>query len=148
MNGEGGHTTGKLARDDSLLSNVLAGNASLDGAAHRGWFIGHFLAHTSGLRASRLVEVKWGVCSAGAERSAWGTSGRATTLCILLKGRVRFRFPQESHLLAHEGDYLLWPAGLPHHWQALEESCVLTVRWPSVPEADTDPRTRPCDTIE
>jgi hypothetical protein len=64
----------------------------------------------------------------------------ATTLCILLKGCMQFSFPLEDHLLAHEGDYLLWQASLSHHWKALEESCVLTVRWLSCPETDTDSR--------
>ena len=126
---------------------MLTGNASVDGASHRGWFIGHFPANTCGLRATRLVVVKWGVCSAGEERSSWGTSGWATTLCILLKGRMQISFPQEAHFLAHEGNYLLWPGGLPHHWKALAASCAhgqVAFR----PRGGTDPRTWPCDTIE
>jgi hypothetical protein len=112
---------------------VLSGNAAVDGAANRGWFIGHFLANACGLSAISTVEVKWGACSAGEERSSWGMSEQSTTLCILLKGRMQFSFPQSAHLLTHEGDYLLWPAGIPHHWKALEESCALSVRWPSIP---------------
>ncbi len=127
--------------------SVFSGNASVDGASHQGWFIGHFLAHTCGLCATSAVEVKWGAYSAGEERSSWGMSEQATTLCILCKGRVQISFPQEAHLLSREGDYLIWSAGLPHHWQVLEESCVLTIRWPSIPEAYTEHRTWPCDMI-
>ena len=150
MNMESDYAQGEVDQEFSLHHEclaVLSGNASVDGASHRGWFVGHFLADTYGLRATRLVEVKWGACSAGEERPSWSMSEQATTLCILLKGRVQFSFPREAHLLAHEGDYLLWPAGIPHHWKALEESCVLTVRWPSVPEVDTAHPIWPCDTI-
>ncbi len=136
-----GDTLGNEAR------SVVSGNAAVDGATYRGWFLGHFLENACGLRATSAVEVKWGAYSAGEERSSWGMSEQATTLCILCKGRVQISFPQEAHLLSREGDYLIWSAGLPHHWQVLEESCVLTIRWPSIPEAYTEHRTWPCDTI-
>lgn len=142
------NTEAKVEVDRKGAYSVLVGNASVDGASHRGWFIGHFLAHTCGLRATPSVEIKWGVYSAGEERSLWGTSEEATTLCILFRGRVQFRFPQEDHLLSHEGDYLLWSADLPHQWKILEETCVLTVRWPSVPEAHKEHKTVPDTTMD
>ena len=150
MNMESDYAQGEVDQEFSLPHEclaVLSGNASVDGASHRGWFVGHFLADTCGLRATRLVEVKWGACSAGEERPSWGRSEQATTLCILCKGPIQISFPQEAHFLSREGDYLIWSAGLPHRWKVLEESCVLTVRWPSIPEAYTEHRTWPCDTI-
>ncbi len=136
-----GDTLGNEAR------SVVSGNAAVDGATHRGWFLGHFLENVCGLRATSAVEVKWGAYSAGEERSSWGMNERATTLCILFRGLIQFRFPRDEYLLACEGEYLIWSAGLPHRWKVLEESCVLTVRWPSIPEAYTEHRTWPCDTI-
>ena len=50
--------------------SVLSGNAYADGAFHRGWFIGHFLENTYGLRATPAIEIKWGVHHAGEERSS------------------------------------------------------------------------------
>ncbi len=114
---------------------LLASNASVDGASHRGWFIGHFLESADGLRSTSAVEVKWGVYHAGEERSCWGFSEKATTLCLLLKGSIQLIFPQEEHLLSREGDYVIWSADIPHQWKILEETRVLTVRWPSMPEA-------------
>lgn len=128
----------EAGQEDSLgkeVCCVVSGNAAVDGATHRGWFIGHFLENACGLRATPAVEVKWGAYSAGEERSSWGTNERATTLCMLFRGRVQFRFPQEDYLLAHEGDYLIWSAGIPHRWKIIEDSWILTVRWPSIPEA-------------
>ena len=45
----------------SRTSQVFSGNAYVDGARQRGWFVGHFLEHTDDLRATPLIEVKWGV---------------------------------------------------------------------------------------
>jgi hypothetical protein len=72
----------EAAQEDTLGNEaraVLARNATLDGATHRGWFLGHFLEDACGLRATSAVEVKWGIYSAGEERSSWGLSERATT---------------------------------------------------------------------
>ena len=115
--------------------SVLSSNASSDGTWHRGWFIGHFLNNTCGLRATSDVEVKWGVYLAGEVRTEWGISEQATTLCILFKRCVQIIFPQEEHHLSQEGDYIIWSANTPHQWKVLEDSCILTVRWPSLPEA-------------
>jgi quercetin dioxygenase-like cupin family protein len=57
----------------------------------------------------------------------------ATTLSILVRGRFRYAFPGREILLRREGDYVMWPAGVPHAWTAEEDSIVLTVRWPSKP---------------
>jgi hypothetical protein len=71
---------------------------------------------------------------AGEEQLLWGVNETATTLCVLIKGRVSIRFPRIECNLSHEGDYVIWSAGLPHRWAVVEEALVLTVRWPSIPE--------------
>ncbi len=35
--------------------------------------------------------------------------------------------------LARQGDYAVWGPGIDHSWEALADSVVITVRWPSVP---------------
>ncbi len=114
--------------------SAVIGNANADGAAHRGWFIGQFLEEKYGLRSTSVIEVKWGKHHAGEERSVWGRSEKATTLCVLFKGKVHIRFPQQECLLSHEGDYVIWSAGIPHRWTMLEDTIMLTLRWPSSPE--------------
>ena len=138
MNKDSDHAQEEADHEYTLCKeplSVLASNASIDGAFHRGWFIGHFLDNTCGLRATPTIEVKWGVYLAGEERSSWGASEQATTLCILFKGRAQIIFPQEEHLLAREGDYIIWSPGIPHRWKVIEDSWILTVRWPSIPQA-------------
>lgn len=143
MNKECEYTNQGVDREYNLLTeklSVLASNANADGASHRGWFIGHFLENMCGLRSTSAVEVKWGMYSAGEERSTWGFSEHATTLCVLFKGSVQIIFPQEEHLLSEEGDYILWSAGILHQWKVLEDTSILTIRWPSIPEASKEQR--------
>ena len=110
---------------------VLCGNAYVDGAGQRGWFIGHFLEHAHDLRSTHAVEVKWSAHQAKEEKRRWSMNEQATTLCMLVKGNVRIRFPSEECILSHEGDYVIWPAGVPHRWVVTEDSLILTMRWPS-----------------
>ena len=116
-------------------SMVRCGNALADGARHQGWFIGRFLEIPHDLRSSDAVEVKWSTHFAGTQKQFWGMSEEATTLCVLIKGQVSLQFPGRECLLSQEGDYAIWSAGVPHRWVVVQESLVLTVRWPSVPEA-------------
>jgi quercetin dioxygenase-like cupin family protein len=111
---------------------VFSGNAYIDGARHRGWFVGHFLEQIDDLRATPLIEVKWSVYHAGEEKPLWSFSRTATTLCMLIKGNITIWFPMTEYILSHEGDYVIWPAGIPHRWMITEESLVLTIRWPSI----------------
>jgi hypothetical protein len=113
---------------------VYSGNAYVDGALQRGWFVGHFLEHTDDLRATPLIEVKWSMYHAGEKKPLWGFSRTATTLCMLIKGKITIWFPMTECILSHEGDYVIWPAGIPHRWMITEEALVLTIRWPSAAE--------------
>jgi hypothetical protein len=117
------------------LSMVSCGNARADGAPHHGWFIGRFLNIPHDLRSSHAIEVKWSMHHAGTRKQRWGMSEEATTLCVLIKGQVSIQFPGGECLLSQEGDYVIWPAGIPHRWAVTQEALVLTVRWPSAPEA-------------
>jgi hypothetical protein len=116
-------------------SMVRCGNALADGARHRGGFIGRFLEIPHDLRSSHAVEIKWSTHLAGTQKPFWGVSEEATTLCVLIKGQVSLQFPGRECLLSQEGDYAIWSAGVAHRWVVVQESLVLTVRWPSVPEA-------------
>jgi hypothetical protein len=86
---------------------VRFGNAADDGAARRGWFVGHFLEAAAGPRRDDRVEVKWGAHPAGEARAAWVQNEAATTLSILVRGRFRITFEHGEYLLAREGDYVL-----------------------------------------
>ncbi len=131
--------TGTLARwgcyamlgDPEPVVTVIVGNAK-DAASTRGWFVGHFLEPDGDVRRTSALEVKWGIHAEGEHRGAWAVSHAATTLSILLKGRFHYQFSGGREvLLVREGDYVIWPPGVAHVWEAKEASVVLTVRWPS-----------------
>jgi hypothetical protein len=122
---------GKEMDSTQRSTPVRCGNAYVDGAGHHGWFIGHFLEQVHELRSTHAVEVKWSAYQAKEERLLWGVNEHATTLCVLVKGSVRITFPGEECILSHEGDYVIWPAGMVHRWAVTEDVLVLTMRWPS-----------------
>jgi hypothetical protein len=115
-----------------VTENVYVGRAAVDAAGDRGWLLGHFKPDGD-VRHSGDVEIKWGVHPKGDRRAEWVTGEKRTALLMLISGRFRVELPGRSVLLADQGDYVVWGAGVDHSWYAEEEAVVLTVRWPSVP---------------
>ena len=54
-----------------------------------------------------------------------------TTLVLLVEGNFRVDLTGTSVTLEKQGDYAAWGPGIDHSWEALSESVVITVRWPS-----------------
>lgn len=106
------------------------GNASDDGPSHRGWFVGHFIEDDA-LRRSEDVEIKWGVHPAGDKRASWQGDEHRTTVLLLVSGRFRIELSDTSQVLERQGDYAMWGEGVGHSWEALDDSVVITIRWPS-----------------
>ncbi|MDQ3810761.1 MAG: signal peptidase I [Chloroflexota bacterium] len=108
----------------------VSGHAEEDGAPFRGWLVGHF---ASGPRHSQDVEVRWAVHGLHELRPSWGLNRQATTLSLLVRGRMRYFFePSSETVLSRPGDYVLWGPNVAHRWRAeLADTIVLTVRWPS-----------------
>ena len=121
-----------------MQPKVVFGNAHVEGASRWGWFLGHFVTPPDDPRSSSILEVKWSDHKAGDGRPEWAMNIEATTLCILIRGRFCFQFPQQEFVLSREGDYVLWSPGVPHCWSAEFDSTVLTIRWPSKPRDSVD----------
>ena len=124
-------------------AEVSSGNAVDEGSqkGRRGWFIGHFLPPGSGPAATDMVEVKWGVHAAGEGKAIEGINRTAATMSLLVSGRFHLDFPSHraSVTLVRPGDYAVWSPGVSHRWRALEDSVVVTVRWPSQPDDQSEP---------
>lgn len=129
--------------------HVTIGNAATENSLFKSWFIGPLQKWASdrkaeaalfGLRESSVVEMKWGVHSAGEKRAAWAPCSDQRTISLLVRGRflLCFRSPQdqsrviEQRLLA-EGDYAIWGTDVEHTWLVEEDSIILTVRWREQP---------------
>lgn len=113
--------------------NWHSGNAAEDGQARRGWILGHFIDPAEGIRSSKDVEVKWGIHPIGEKRPEWTADDQRTTMVVLIDGNFRIDLTEATINLARQGDYAMWGPGIDHSWEALSDSIVLTVRWPSSP---------------
>jgi mannose-6-phosphate isomerase-like protein (cupin superfamily) len=112
---------------------IWVGNAAEASRATRGWFVGHFMQGRVDALASRDVELKWFTHAAGETRSEWSPASSVRTLNVLFRGRFVLRFPDREVELAREGDFVMFGPGVAHSFRSIEESLVLTVRWPSTP---------------
>jgi len=79
-------------------------------------------------------EVKWGVHPKGDKKDIAGMNIKAKTLSILIKGKFLVSFPDDGEevILGNQGDYVYFENGIYHGSEALEDSVVLTIRWPSI----------------
>ncbi len=116
-----------------MADNWRTGNAADEGGAFRGWVLGHFIEPHDDVRRTEDLEVKWGVHPAGQQRPEWTIGEDRTTLVLMIRGRFRLDLTVGSLVLEREGDYVLWGPGIDHSWQAEEDSVVVTIRWPSIP---------------
>ena len=121
--------------------NISSGNLDAFQAREpgsRGWFIGHFINAASNFHSNDF-EVKWSRHPLGDKREI-PSKGNVKTLAVLIEGKFKISLPetnQEFELKA-VGDYVYYGEGVSHTWESLQEnSCVLAIRWPSVPQSMT-----------
>ncbi len=102
---------------------------------YRGWVAGHFIDKESPLCISEF-EVKWGRHSKGEKKKKVAANKTAKTLAILISGKFKLEFPElgEDAVLAQEGDYVFYDAGVAHAWEVLEDCLIINIRWPSIPK--------------
>lgn len=105
------------------------GNASKDHFG-RGWVVGHFVPDARDLRATDDVEIKWSVHAAGDRRAAWTDDEHRTTISFLVSGHFSIHLPTGVCTMQASGDYVVWGPGVNHSWEAIEDSVVVTIRWP------------------
>ena len=112
------------------------GNAAADQVRNTGWFLGQFVPIELGLRHQSDVELKWGVHPDGDKRSHPWANGNGTTVSVLIHGALRVEFPIDGTpqvvTLRKEGDYIVFGPDVVHSWEAIGDTVVLSVRFPSV----------------
>ena len=112
------------------------GNAASDQIRETGWFVGQFVPAELGLRHQTDVELKWGLHPSGERRVHPWAQGHGTTISILIYGTLRVEFQTGSTpqvvTMQRQGDYVAYGPKVVHTWEAIGETLVLTVRFPSV----------------
>jgi hypothetical protein len=93
----------------------MFGNAVEASKNTRGWLLGHFMPGDDNPLRSEDVELKWFTHPSGDSRPEWAPGNPVRTLSVLVRGR-----------------FVLFGPGVPHSFRSLEESLILTVRWPSI----------------
>lgn len=102
------------------------------------WLLAHFM-RLGDLRRVKEVELDFGLFSRGNLRRQW-ISQKLTALMILVRGNVAMQFIMndtvEKITLTRPGDYVLSrPAQLQqNNWQVKQDTVVLTILWPSLPQ--------------
>lgn len=114
-------------------ASPVHGNALEAARDTRGWLLGHFMPGDDNPLRTTDVEVKWFVHAEGEVRDEWAPPTGVSTLNILIRGHFVLRFPDEEVPLRDEGDFVLFGPDISHSFRSVEESVVLTVRWPSRP---------------
>lgn len=122
-----------MPESESAAPVPFFGNAREISESTRGWFLGHFMQGDNLPLHSEDIEVKWFTHAQGESRSDWAPGNPVRTLNILIRGHFVLRFPDQEVPLRHEGDFVLFGPDVPHSFKSVEESLVLTVRWPSSP---------------
>ncbi|MFH1398509.1 MAG: signal peptidase I [Candidatus Woesearchaeota archaeon] len=118
------------------MAGIISGNLGKFAEVtpeRRGWFLGHFVEKESRFHCDDF-EVKWGVHPRGWKKSAVGMNIRAKTISILISGNFKVIFPKggKEVVLEKAGDFVFLAAMVHHSSEALEDSIVLTIRWPSI----------------
>ena len=121
------------------VGGLVHGNAVDAAKGTRGWFLGHFMPGSDNPLHSDAVELKWFTHPAGDTRPEWAPGNPVRTLNVLIRGRFVLVFPEREITLANEGDFVMFGPGVPHSFRSVEESLVLTVRWPSVAPEEARP---------
>ena len=112
------------------------GNAKADQVRGSGWFVGQFVPAELGLRRQTDVELKWGLHPDGEKRPEPWANRNGTTISVLIEGSLKVTFhidgAQQEVTLGTKGDYVVFGPEVVHSWEAVGDTIVLSVRFPSV----------------
>ena len=132
------------------------GRAEKDAESFRKWLVGPlsewcskehvpYIPLTMSLRDTCHVKIKWGTHKQGDHSQnargcfEWKPPDPGfLSITMLVRGAFLVAFRERggkeatcwTETLTAEGDYVIWPGKLEHKWVALENSLIITVRWP------------------
>ncbi len=116
--------------------SFYVGNAKADNVRDSGWFVGQFVSAEFGPRRQTDVELKWGIHPDGDKRSRPWANRNATTISVLIEGSLKVIFyvdgTEQEVTLRTKGDYVAFGPEVVHSWEAVGDTIVLSVRFPSV----------------
>ena len=112
------------------------GNARADDVRGSGWFVGQFVPAELGLRRQTEIELKWGIHPDGDKRPQPGANPNGATISVLIEGQLKVTFhvdgTEQEVTLGTKGDYVIFGPEVMHSWEAVGDTIVLSVRFPSI----------------
>lgn len=118
------------------MEKIITGNLDQQVSSHpetKGWFLGSFMTKYPEF-LSDDVELKWARHSQGDIKPGLHATSTTKTFVILITGRFVIRFPElnQEITLTQLGDFVFYDASqTSHEAEALEDSLLLVVRYPS-----------------
>jgi hypothetical protein len=118
------------------MDKIVSGNLDTEVSSHpetKGWFVGSFMDKYPDFKSDE-VELKWAKHAKGDIKPGLLADSTTKTFVILIGGTFVVRFPDinTESLLSKQGDFVFYDASYKRHEaEALEDSLLLVVRWPS-----------------
>ena len=121
------------------MSQIQTGNFNTEDQTHRQWVIGHFINSKSVFHNTDF-EIRWANHKKGEKKDSPTSSEMAKTVSILVSGKCKLWFPEEDETIFLElgGDYVYFDKKTLHGFEALEDCLIITIRWPSLPDAQSN----------
>lgn len=116
------------------MEKIVTGNFEELAPEHRGWVWGHFMDPNTVMH-SNVFEIKWAKHKKGETKEMIGTNQVAKTLQILIYGKFKLIFTEENREVISEkiGDFVYFEPNNSRTWEALEDSLLISIHWPSIP---------------
>lgn len=107
-------------------------NALELGKNRKGWFLGHFMDNPD--IQIKDLEIQFVDLKKGSSKESTTVNPDIKNVTILIKGCFELDFPEENKkvLLKEEGDFVKYDLSSKHIGKVIEDSRILTIRWPSI----------------
>lgn len=111
------------------MDKVTFGNFN-DEARSSPWVVGYNV----GELRNNEVSIKWGRHLKGEKKKLLTANSKSKTIGILLSGKIKVIFPETgmNRILEKEGDYVYLPPDTKHGREVLEDSFMISIRWPGI----------------
>ena len=118
------------------MDDIISGNLDeQEDPVKRGWFMGHFISEKCFFH-NKDFEIRCANHKKGDKKENTVANIKSKSISILINGKCVIRFPQQNKeiILSKQGDFVFWNSKVYHNSEVLEDSTILTIRWPSIPD--------------
>jgi hypothetical protein len=113
------------------MEHIITGNFNTDRKGESDWVMGF---NPEALVQSKEVGLKWAKLKKGENKPIPFVNKISKTLSVLITGKIKVTWTDDgsSVTLEKEGDFVYSPPGRPHTREVLEDSFIISIRWPAI----------------